>query len=87
MNPNNTEVTTNGEGSQNRKPILSPRAGQNMQFINNFENMLNHTNGSELQGVVSPRKSNLYRNNNVNQNPGMNQYSTKQQQLITGGGS
>ena len=78
MNPNNP-VNAGGEDSKNmnRKPILSPRAGQNMQFINNFENMLNHNNGSELQGVVSPRKSNLYRNNNVNQNPGMNGFQGK----------
>jgi len=57
-----------------------------MQFINNFENMLNNANGSELQGVVSPQKSNLYRNNNGNQNPGMNQYNLqpKQGQPIQG---
>jgi hypothetical protein len=49
--------------------------------------MLNNPNGSELhQGVVSPRKSNLYRQNNHSQNPGMNQYNTIQtkQQIVQG---
>ena len=45
-----------------------------MQFINNFENMLNNPTSSELKGVVSPRKSNLYRGNNSSANPGLTQY-------------